>query len=669
MARTDADALKTQIAGGPVTATVTVDVTVTTQENGGHGYNALAMIPGSKYPDQIIVVSGHHDAHFGGAIDNTTAVVLQLAMAKAITLSGYKPERTLLFLSTTAEEAGAFNSYWNWMYGSWYLLTKTHMDWPGRVVADINWEFPGLTGVTKASVNANQELIPWLTTFNAAAPADYAPPTSINPTVGVWADSGNFWALGIPVIYLYSSSGSYSFNNYHTQSDDMTLIDWTLLNKNVKLTAAYARGLDTGGSVVTGLLPYSLKARADNLALAANSDPAALLAAGADSAAVTRFSTDIAALQAAGNTYESTKSIIRMSQIGQVNSALLQTIKVLNEPLYGFTSALGAGYNHAIIRTDLLYLGWAIATLQADPTDPTGWGYTYLSWINWQWYNQFFDHASTAEYLALQMPDYERLYAATLFHPATPLDLWTQMDQVKDHNGAAALPALLAAQAQDVAALNASLNRESTAIEQALVIWNDHTAPVTTAAGNDSLWHRSGQKLWITLAAADNSGGSGVASSEYSIDSAGGPWTTYDYAVMLAPGAFADGPHTFYYRSRDVSGNVETAQSFTFKIDKKGPQTFNVGLYTKSVKRNHTATLRYRVTDSWSSKVTVRIQVVNRLGHTVAVWKVGKVATGWALSYKHRVTLARGTYTCRFKATDQAGNAQSRTGTMHLVVF
>lgn len=65
----------------------------------------------------------------------------------------------------------------------------------------------------------------------------------------------------------------------------------------------------------------------------------------------------------------------------------------------------------------------------------------------------------------------------------------------------------------------------------------------------------------------------------------------------------------------------------------------------------------------------VEIQITDRRGQTVAVWKVGKVAIGWMESYKHRVVLAQGTYTCRFKATDQAGKVQSRIGKTRLIVF
>ena len=443
------------------------------------------------------------------------------------------------------------------------------------------------------------------------------------------------------------------------------LVDWDFWAKNVKFTAALVRGLAAGGGAAKGLLPYSLKTQADDLG--ASVDSATLLTAGADSAAVTRISTDIAALKTAANAYESAKSTTPISKVDQVNTALLQAIKVLDTPLMGFTQALSVRYNHQVVLADLQYLNSAIAVLQTDATDSGGQAFTFLTWMNWQWYMQFFDHATSTEFLVMQDPTYARLYAGALGHPATPLDLWTPMHQVKAHDGATALPALVTAQAQLRTSLNTSLNRTSAAIERALVIWNDKTPPVTKAKGNDSHWHKSGAKWSITLSAVDNPGGSGIATREYSVDSAHGPWTKCGAKVKLNPGAFADGQHTFYYRSLDVAGNASTTKSFTFKVDRHGLQTFSVDK-SNAVHRNHVVTLRYRVIDTGSSMVNVEIQITNGQGQTVAVWKVGKVAIGWMKSYNHRVTLAHGTYTCRFKATGKAGKAQSRIGQTRLIV-
>jgi hypothetical protein len=70
----------------------------------------------------------------------------------------------------------------------------------------------------------------------------------------------------------------------------------------------------------------------------------------------------------------------------------------------------------------------------------------------------------------------------------------------------------------------------------------------------------------VTLDAADDEGGSGVARSEYSLD--GGPWTAYDGPFTVG----SDGSHTLTYRSVDRQDNVEESQTVTFNIDRTAPQ-------------------------------------------------------------------------------------------------
>ena len=59
----------------------------------------------------------------------------------------------------------------------------------------------------------------------------------------------------------------------------------------------------------------------------------------------------------------------------------------------------------------------------------------------------------------------------------------------------------------------------------------------------------------VTLTGADGAVGSGVASTEYSLD--GGAWTPYLGAFFV--GTF--GPHTLSFRSTDAAGNVEAAKT------------------------------------------------------------------------------------------------------------
>jgi cytochrome c len=97
----------------------------------------------------------------------------------------------------------------------------------------------------------------------------------------------------------------------------------------------------------------------------------------------------------------------------------------------------------------------------------------------------------------------------------------------------------------------------------------DTTAPVTGAEVSGTPvegWYTG--SVTVTLTAADEDGGSGVASTEYQLDGATA-WTAYTAPVPVA----GDGSHEVRFRSTDEAGNVEAGKSVTVKIDSTAPVT------------------------------------------------------------------------------------------------
>lgn len=95
-------------------------------------------------------------------------------------------------------------------------------------------------------------------------------------------------------------------------------------------------------------------------------------------------------------------------------------------------------------------------------------------------------------------------------------------------------------------------------------------APPTTAASvagtqgsND--WYAS--DVIVTLAAQDEDGGSGVATTEYSLDN-GVHWNTYTDPL----GVSQEGINTILYSSTDKQGNEEETKTLSVKIDKTAPE-------------------------------------------------------------------------------------------------
>lgn len=83
--------------------------------------NVAGILKGSRNPDECIVFTAHWD-HFGigesengdsiynGAVDNATAMAWALAAGKAFSSLGKRPERSIVLLFPTAEEAGLLGS-------------------------------------------------------------------------------------------------------------------------------------------------------------------------------------------------------------------------------------------------------------------------------------------------------------------------------------------------------------------------------------------------------------------------------------------------------------------------------------------------------------------------------------------------------------------------------
>jgi hypothetical protein len=193
----------------------------------------------------------------------------------------------------------------------------------------------------------------------------------------------------------------------------------------------------------------------------------------------------------------------------------------------------------------------------------------------------------------------------------------------------------------------------------------DTVAPKTTVAGADANWHD--KPVTLTFSATDNAGGSGVASTQYKLDS--GVWTTATRVTVSAPATHsADGTHTILYRSVDVAGNTEKARSCTVRIDTRRPKV--VANWATTVTSGHTAGLLYYISDPrpGSPTATVTIRVRTSTGRLAKKLVVGAVAVDTRLAAKFVCKLTPGQYRFYIYATDAAGNTQVSVSSNRLIV-
>ncbi|HCT77071.1 MAG TPA: PKD domain-containing protein, partial [Micromonosporaceae bacterium] len=167
----------------------------------------------------------------------------------------------------------------------------------------------------------------------------------------------------------------------------------------------------------------------------------------------------------------------------------------------------------------------------------------------------------------------------------------------------------------------------------------DTTAPVTAAAISGPItngWYTGAAT--VTLTAADETGGSGVAGTEYQL---GAAWIPYTEPIVVT----GDGIHAVRFRSTDNAGNVETTKSVEVKIDTTAPIT--------------TATFAPPTDAGWhNGKVPV----------TLAATDAGSGVTGvqWSLDggawtpYTAPVEVSGdGEHELLYQATDAAGNVET----------
>jgi Zn-dependent M28 family amino/carboxypeptidase len=224
-----------------------VSATLNTKVVFNKSHNVIAKITGTKRPDEYIIFTAHWD-HLGvgapdkkgdtiynGALDNASGTAAILEIAKAFKSMKTPPERTIVFLSVTAEEQGLLGSEY---YGEnpVFPLDKT--------VANINIDGITAFGKTKdvaISGEGQSDLEDYL---KAELKKDgrYLAPEA-HPEAGLYfrSDHFSFAKVGVPSItvdggmddavkgkeYGKKLQDDYTANHYHQPSDEYDK-SWTL---------------------------------------------------------------------------------------------------------------------------------------------------------------------------------------------------------------------------------------------------------------------------------------------------------------------------------------------------------------------------------------------------------------------------------------------------------
>jgi Zn-dependent M28 family amino/carboxypeptidase len=210
-------------------------------------HNVIGKITGAKHPDEYIIYSAHWD-HLGigksddtgdsiynGALDNASATAALLQLAKVFKSLKTKPDRTIIFLSVTAEEQGLWGS-------AYYAQNPVYP--ANKTVANINMDGLNNVGKTKDLIIVGQgqsDLEDYLK--DAAQKMDRYTSFETHPEAGYYyrSDHFNFAKVGIPALYTArgvdvigkgkeygrQKEDEYREKHYHRPSDQINN-DWNL---------------------------------------------------------------------------------------------------------------------------------------------------------------------------------------------------------------------------------------------------------------------------------------------------------------------------------------------------------------------------------------------------------------------------------------------------------
>jgi Zn-dependent M28 family amino/carboxypeptidase len=231
--------------GFPLNASVTMSMRLDVRYD--KSYNVISKITGTKTPQEYIIYTAHWD-HLGvgrpdetgdsiynGALDNASGTAGLLELAKAFKSLENKPQRSIVFLSVTAEEQGLWGSAY---YAENPVYPKE------QTVANINMDGINPYGKMKDVMvigSGQSEMEDYLKEEAKALQRDVIPDDEPEKGYYFRSDHFNFAKIGIPALYLKTGSDligkgkvygeqlrkTYTEKYYHQPSDEF---DTTRMN-------------------------------------------------------------------------------------------------------------------------------------------------------------------------------------------------------------------------------------------------------------------------------------------------------------------------------------------------------------------------------------------------------------------------------------------------------
>ena len=224
-----------------------LDVDLAASYESTRSHNVVAVLPGRTRPDEYLVYTAHWDhvgtrpelegdTIFNGAVDNATGIAALLELAEAYAALPEPPERSIVFVATTAEEQGLLGSQW-YAENPVFPLART----VGVVNIDALFPFGAFDSMTVVAPGAS-ELDEYLArAAEAVGRTLHADPM---PELGAFfrSDHYPFAVHGVPALFAVGGPGpetsadspqlarfeDYLTRRYHQPADEYDAATWDM---------------------------------------------------------------------------------------------------------------------------------------------------------------------------------------------------------------------------------------------------------------------------------------------------------------------------------------------------------------------------------------------------------------------------------------------------------
>jgi len=181
-------------------------------------HNIIAWIPGTIYPDEYVIMSGHFDSFDGatGAVDDGSGFTPGMEAARLILKAGSRPKRTIMVHLFAAEENGIIGSQ-SWLRKNPEKIPKI------AVLMNRDGSPSAITGVTIPESWASdfEKIVEPLKNINPKFPFEF----SVNHYPGTRAtrpsgtDASAFSMVGVPTLRMNTETDYQYSRAWHTLFD------------------------------------------------------------------------------------------------------------------------------------------------------------------------------------------------------------------------------------------------------------------------------------------------------------------------------------------------------------------------------------------------------------------------------------------------------------------